>query len=188
MQLYLIRHPKPEIVSGICYGRSDILSSEVECELVLPALRAALPADIPVYSSPLQRCALLANHLHPAPVFDPRLMEMDFGDWELKSWDQIPRAEIDAWAADVSNYRPGGAENVIEMATRVIHFLQDVKNIMMNAGQQHLAVVCHAGTMRLMLAYQPAIDPIALAKRVESYPQTIGFGECKQLQLGECED
>ena len=44
--------------------------------------------------------------------FDARLAELDFGHWEMQSWDGIPRAEVDAWAADVAHYRPGGGESV----------------------------------------------------------------------------
>ncbi|MCU6433016.1 alpha-ribazole phosphatase family protein [Undibacterium sp. Jales W-56] len=186
MQLYLIRHPKPDIASGICYGQSDVASSEMQCQLVLPSLRAILPASAKIYSSPLQRCTLLAAHLAsdlqvPAEC-DARLMEMNFGRWELQHWDRIPRAEIDAWANDVSAYRPGGAENLIDMASRLIDFLQEIFRLW-QAEKKDVIVVSHAGSMRLMLAYQAGISPEALARRVVADRQAIDFGECRQLQL-----
>ena len=44
---------------------------------------------------------------------DARLVELDFGSWEMHHWDTIPRAQIDAWAADVALYRPGDGESVL---------------------------------------------------------------------------
>ena len=99
MILHLIRHPRPLVAAGICYGRLDL---EAENATALAAsLRAELPTDLPVWRSPLSRCRALAEALHPQPLIDARLAEMDFGAWEGRSWDTIPRAELDAWAADV---------------------------------------------------------------------------------------
>ena len=71
--LYLIRHPRPLIAPGVCYGRLDVAAED---PLPIAAtLRALLPADAPVWSSPLQRCRLLAGHLHPQPRLDERLQE-----------------------------------------------------------------------------------------------------------------
>ena len=39
---------------------------------------------------------------------DPRLAEIDFGRWEGRSWDHIPRDDIDPWAAGTEDHAPGG--------------------------------------------------------------------------------
>ncbi|MDO8701352.1 MAG: histidine phosphatase family protein [Undibacterium sp.] len=182
MQLYLIRHPLPEIAPGICYGQSDIAANDSHCRFVLPQLQSALPAGIPVFSSPLQRCARIASLLHPAPVLDARLMEMHFGKWEMQSWDAIDRAEIDAWAADVVGYAPGGGESVIAMAARVIHFLEDLTDNM----SADVAIVAHAGSMRLMLAYEAGMQAGDLAARVAREKKHLQFGECIKLQIKLC--
>ena len=92
--LYLIRHPRPLIAPGVCYGRLDVAAEDPLP--IAAALRALLPAGAPVWSSPLQRCRLLAGHLRPQPRLDERLQEIDFGDWEGQAWDDIPRQEINA--------------------------------------------------------------------------------------------
>lgn len=182
MQLYLIRHPKPEIASGICYGQSDIDVSELNCQLVFEQVQTALPADIRIFCSPLQRCAKLAHLLHPAPTLDPRLMEMHFGKWEMQSWDGIQRAEIDAWAADVVGYAPGDGETVVDLAARVIDFLRDLaeKNL------QVAAIVAHAGSLRLIMAYEAGMEVHELAQRVAREKRTIQFGECITHQIELC--
>ena len=100
MLLNLIRHPQPLVDKSTCYGRSDIaVAPEMLAQSVaqlLPQLQA-LPPDWPLVSSPLQRCARLAQSLaqamqRPAPGIDPRLQEMDFGKWELnRGWNPSVR-------------------------------------------------------------------------------------------------
>ncbi len=163
LQLYLVRHPPPAIAAGICYGRSDIACAPADVAATLAAVLPELPArlagraDVAVYSSPSVRCAALAQALPGAVVaFDARLMEMDFGVWEMRAWDVIPRAEIDACAADPTGYRPGGGESVRMMAARVLAFYREltataVAQAASGAGAPFVAVVvCHAGTMRLL--------------------------------------
>ncbi|QJQ05162.1 phosphoglycerate mutase [Undibacterium piscinae] len=182
MLLHLMRHPRPEIAAGICYGQSDIVADHLHCRQVAQDLLAQLPAGLTIISSPLQRCRVLANLLHPAAQLDARLMEMHFGAWEMQSWNDIARAEIDAWAADVAGYAPGGGESVTVMAARVIAFLHDV-NL---RTETELGIVAHAGTMRLILAYQAGMTARELALAVASSRHEIGFGECICLQTELC--
>jgi alpha-ribazole phosphatase len=136
MQLVLVRHPRPDIEPGICYGSSDVASSAAATASVLAALRAKdLPGTLPVYASPLMRCADLARQLDVPVAFDTRLAEMDFGAWEMRAWDAIPRAEVDAWAADLLHYRPGGGESVLEVAHRVAAFRDEL-------GQHDALLIC----------------------------------------------
>lgn len=178
MLLHLMRHPRPEIASGVCYGQSDIVANHLHCRQVAQDLLTQLPVGLVIISSPLQRCRALANLLHPAAQFDVRLMEMHFGEWEMRSWDKIARFEIDAWAVDVAGYAPGNGESVTVMATRVISFLRDLSL----RSEAELGIVAHAGTMRLMLAYQAGMTAQELAQAVALRRHDIGFGECICLQ------
>ena len=81
MQLFLIRHPRPLLATGVCYGQLDV-EAEDPWPLV-ERLRALLPDDIAVIASPSRRARAMAEALHPQPQFDRRLMEIDFGAWEL---------------------------------------------------------------------------------------------------------
>lgn len=184
MRFYLIRHPQPEIAPGVCYGQADIAVSSAQCDAVqqnLPLnLRQSLAAaNLPLYASPLQRCAGLAQRLHPAPHFDARLKELDFGTWECLPWDSIARAEIDAWAADVVGYAPGGGETALAMAERMNQFLLDLSA----AKLAQAAIVAHAGSLRMILAWQPAQAPAALAASVAQHPQPIAFGQCIEYEI-----
>jgi alpha-ribazole phosphatase len=171
MRLYLIRHLAPEIAKGLCYGRSDLDVAPDALARALPALRAQLPAGLPVIASPLRRCASLAHALSQAPRFDPRLVELDFGDWELLRWDDIDG--VDAWAADVVHYRPGGGESVAVMAGRISDFYDALMADKLPAA----IVVCHAGAMRLLAARQRGLAPEAMARAAAERPHAIAYGE-----------
>lgn len=150
MILHLIRHPRPRIAPGICYGRLDLAAEDID--LVALDLLARLPAGLPVWSSPLQRCRALAEELHAQPSIDARLAEMNFGAWEGRAWDDIPRAEIDAWAADVAHYAPPGGESPIMLQQRALDFVAGLD-------VPEAVIVTHAGVIRVLLAHWQDLPP-----------------------------
>lgn len=143
MILYLIRHPRPLIAPGVCYGQLDV---DIDDPATLAAtLRSQLPVGVPVISSPLQRCLKLAQAIDPACRTDARLKEIAFGDWEGLAWDDIPRLDIDAWAADLMGYCPPGGESAAQMAGRV----RDCLGYLKHPG---VVLVTHAGVIRQIMA------------------------------------
>ncbi len=173
MRLYLVRHLQPSVGPGVCYGRSDLpVDAQLQAD-ALAGLRGQLPIGIPLFSSPLVRCTSLANALCDDVRVDPRLAELDFGAWEMRRWDAIPRNEIDAWAADTVMYRPGGGESVFDMARRIDAFYADLLHAQLDAA----AVVCHAGSIRLLAARVRGLDPLAMAQVASAQPHAIGYGE-----------
>lgn len=175
VKLHLVRHPQPDVAPGLCYGASDVAAAPGERARVHALLTAAgLPGTLPVYASPLQRCAGLL----PGAALDARLAEMDFGRWELRAWDDIPRAEVDAWAADLLHHRPGGAENVLDVARRVDAFAADLRA----AGTMEALVICHAGTIRLLAALATGLPLEQAALQAAQTPHRIGYGEIVALE------
>ena len=179
MRLILVRHPQPDVATGICYGRTDLAASEAEIARVQAELaRAGLPGQLPVYASPLVRCAALARRVCDVPRFDARLAEMDFGAWEMRSWDDIPRDEVDAWSADLLHCRPGGGESVIDVAARVAAFRADLAL----GGNAQALVICHAGTMRLLASLHAGGTLHEAALRAAQAPHRIGYGQVLVLK------
>jgi alpha-ribazole phosphatase len=109
VQVFLIRHPRPQVADGVCYGQLDLPALDVV--QTAAALRTQLPTDLPLISSPLQRCRALAEALHPAPRLEAGLMEMNFGEWEGKHWDEISIEALDIWAANLLHHAPPGGES-----------------------------------------------------------------------------
>lgn len=173
MLLHLVRHLAPRVDPGMCYGRTDLEVDPAALAAALPALRARLPSDAPIISSPLRRCATLASAIGSPVRFDARLAELDFGQWEMRSWTDIARAEIDAWAEQVATYRPGGGESVLDMAHRVAAFHADL----LRDNPPQAIVICHAGTIRLLSACHAGLEPADMAREAAARPHAIGYGE-----------
>lgn len=183
MQLYLIRHPQPLVDADVCYGSSDVDVVAASLASITERLTAVLPPGLPVYTSPLRRCTGLAGQLAarlkcPAPIADKRLQELHFGAWEMRRWGDIPHAEVNAWAADTPNYCPGGGESLIQMAQRVLDFRTDV----LAAGRDSI-VVCHAGSIRLLLASQHKADAAGVAKWAAERPLSPAWGQLQLIDL-----
>lgn len=150
MILHLIRHPPPVVEPGICYGRLDVAAENAR--VVADRLLGELPPGLPVWSSPLRRCRMLAELLHPAPRIDDLLVEMDFGRWEGLRWDDVPRAELDAWAADIAGYAPPGGESPLMLQRRALAFVAGLV-------VPEAVIVTHAGVIRTLLAHWRGLPP-----------------------------
>ncbi len=164
MALLLIRHPRPRIDQGYCYGSSDV---EVADEVWQASLAALLPPllQVPqwpqrgaIVTSPLRRCAVLAQALADALrqplVVEPDLREMDFGAWELRAWDDIAWSEVEAWNQDLLHYAPGGGETLPAVARRMWRAWERLRRHAQAEadGVSDLIVVCHAGSIRMLRA------------------------------------
>lgn len=148
--LYLIRHPRPDVPEGLCYGQMDVPVAEVELAMVAAELASTLQGlgVTQLWSSPLQRCRLLAERLSGSlkiPVQgDRRLQEIHFGAWEGQRWGDLPRAALDAWAADLLGFTPAGGESVRQLQARVQAWLGTLP------ANQTIVVVTHAGVIRVL--------------------------------------
>ncbi|WP_018605071.1 histidine phosphatase family protein [Uliginosibacterium gangwonense] len=146
--VFLLRHPAVAVAPGTCYGHSDVALAE-EVAPIAARLRPALPADVLIVSSPLSRCLLLAQALGPVET-DPRLMEINFGDWELQAYEHIERSLIDTWAANPLHFRPPKGETAAEMTTRAQAAAQHWHQ---RAGGRALLIVSHGGPLRAILGH-----------------------------------
>ncbi|MDQ8020612.1 MAG: alpha-ribazole phosphatase family protein [Moraxellaceae bacterium] len=145
--LQFVRHPPTVPPVGVCYGRSDVaLADDVNAHA--ERLRPSLHPGTRILSSPLSRCRQLAEAIGPHAC-DDRLMEIDFGDWELLRFDAIGRDALDTWAADPLHFRPPGGESVSDMSKRVIAALQDALHV----GSGPLLIVTHGGPLRASLGH-----------------------------------
>jgi len=150
MALILLRHTRPAVEAGLCYGRTDLALAE-DFAAAAQDLARDLPPFQRILTSPLSRCLRLAQAVADARAMpltvDPRLAEMDFGDWEGRRWSDLPRAELDAWAADLLHARPHGGETVAELAARTAAALTDA-----GQGPVPALVVTHAGVIKAAIA------------------------------------
>jgi len=182
MDVVLIRHARPDVGPGICYGRLD-LGLAAPVTPAPRAIMAALPQPQRIVTSPLRRASDTALRLMPelpapgpAPETDPRLCEVDFGAWEGQAWDAIPRAELDALAADVLGACPHGGESAAQAMARVTGWAAALEAA--GAPDACIWVVGHAGPMRMLAAHWLGL-PLERTLGWE-----LGFGASCLFRLG----
>jgi alpha-ribazole phosphatase len=180
MHIYLIRHPPPIEVDGLCYGRLDVAVDQKDIATTAESIFDRIPRQIlasaRIYCSPASRCMGLARHIASPrePTAAADLIEMSFGQWQGIRWDAIAPLEIDAWAKDLWGYRPGGGESAEMVATRWERWLHQVRG----SDGGDVVAVTHAGVIRVALARSgrnhgsPAPDA------------HIPFGSVHRLDLG----
>ncbi len=169
MNLYLIRHTRPAIAPGVCYGRLDVAlapESEADIERTL----AAIPSISAVWSSTLERCLALARLLaarQRVPLIrDERLVELSFGRWEGKRWDEIDRSQTERWAQNFWDMPPPDGETAAALHARVAEVISEIQR----SGQESIAVVSHGGPIRAALSVCLGINP-------QQFPETtIDYG------------
>jgi alpha-ribazole phosphatase len=145
----------PVALEGRCHGQLDVAPGE-DPRLSADRLSLTLEAPLPlaVWTSPLRRCSELAAQLalrtRAALRIDDRLAEIDFGDWEGCSWDQIERQHPHAWRAWLAGWRevaPPRGETLEAFEARVRSWLEERTR----AGEIGSSIlVGHAGVIRAL--------------------------------------
>ncbi len=173
--ILVARHPRPRVGSRICYGRLDVALAEPAATGAAAVIKAAGDRIERIITSPLSRAQEVARAVAAqagAPLHtDDRLAEMDFGAWEGQAWAAIPRAEIDAWAADPLRYRPGGGEAVADVLRRVRRAWTGIAS-----SADTTLVVTHAGPIRCLLHVALGV-PI-----LEAVQASIAYGSVTRLE------
>lgn len=176
MKLWIVRHAKPLIESGVCYGALDVAADEVHTWQAARVLAHAMPPHCKVWVSPLQRCMQLAealSELRPdlKPQTDARLREMDFGTWEGVAWDAIPMSAMQAWTDDFGAHRFGGAESANEVLGRVAELWDTAQQ----QSEENQVWITHAGVAR---AVQLLSQGITTVSKASQWPKDApGYGQ-----------
>jgi len=163
-RIVLVRHGEPdEHVRGRCYGRLDPGLSPLGREQMRHAWR--LLRDEPlaaVYSSPSRR-AVESTSLRaaddPAVTVDERLREIDFGEFEGLSYDDIatrfPR-QYEEWMARPTEVVFPGGESFGAMSARVLDAIGHIRRTHRGGT---VVTVSHGGVNRIALAAALDLDP-----------------------------
>lgn len=156
MEIYLIRHTSPKIDKGICYGQSDIDVQDT-FEEELEAIKKYVPTnttDFEVYSSPLIRCEKLAQYFSKEITFDEKLMEVNFGDWELQPWNAINEDDLNKWMEDFVTIAPPNGESYVQLNERANNAFDETVNF----SEKDKIIVAHGGVIRAIVAKLEQID------------------------------
>ena len=163
--LILIRHA-PVQTDGRPAGRRD-LPAQLPSPETLAALRKAIGAIDRLVASPALRCRQTAAALFPGwePEFDPRLWEQDFGDWEGADPAGLPDpGPLDREA--LAHLRPPRGESFADLHDRSAPALAALRT------GARIAVVAHAGTVRVALSLALGLPSSGLAFEIAPLSRT----------------
>ncbi len=153
-RLLLIRHAEPEDdVRGRCYGRLDIGLSPTGLAGAKRLAESLRDVELErVYASPRRRAVQTAAALGGTPVVEDRLRELDFGELEGRTYDEIEREQptlFRQWMETPTLVRFPGGESYAELRKRVAAAVDDV--VAAHSGRT-VALVSHGGVVRAALA------------------------------------
>ncbi len=155
MEIYLIRHTTPKIDQGICYGQSDLNLVQNYHEEFAKIKRSIKIKKPEIYSSPLKRCKILAKNIGEDIIVNNKLKELNFGDWELKAWDEIDNDSLSPWMSDFVNKKPPNGESYKELDERANEAFME---IVTKSISKEIIIVTHAGVMRAIIARLMNLD------------------------------
>jgi alpha-ribazole phosphatase len=163
MDVYLIRHTRPDLEGARCCGRLDAeLAPGWGAEA--QRLAAQLPALQVIVTSPDRRCRELADVLADGTAatvtVDADLHDLDFGTWEGVPWAEIPRHESTWWAADLWNRAPPGGETYAALHARVAAAWGRI--LLLNADA--VLLVGNAGSLRALLTIALELPPASFVR------------------------
>jgi alpha-ribazole phosphatase len=154
-EILFIRHAETDMTGTFC-GHSDPELNErghFQVGELIDRLRAE---DIgAVYSSDLRRAETTAEAI--AEFFAvscdvrPALREINFGEWECHTWEEIEQQDEEYarhWFAEYPNLAARGGEGIRQFEQRI---LNEVDFLSTRAREYNIAVVTHAGVLRTVL-------------------------------------
>ncbi|HWO99496.1 MAG TPA: alpha-ribazole phosphatase family protein [Methylococcus sp.] len=176
----LLRHGEP--AGGSRYrGQIDDPLSDAGWKQMWRTVGDCCPWDV-IVTSPLIRCQSFAERLserHARPLeVEPRFKELGFGVWQGKTHEEIiteyDPGVLQRFYRDPLNHRPDDAEGLGDFRNRVVTAWKEMLDRHLG---KHILVVCHAGTIRMVIAHVLDI-PLANLFRIKVANATITRVEC----------
>ena len=100
-------------------------------------------------------------------------MELHFGEWEMKGWQEINPEALERWGGSYINEPPPGGETFMNLQQRTLSFLVELQS----SPAASVAVVTHAGVIRALLA-EATNKPLS-----ETFDFQLNYGGVTHLQF-----
>jgi len=206
MELYLVRHGETES------NKERRYQGWTESPLSKKGARQAEKAGFflggekiaGLYCSDLKRAVNTARVIGAGsglkPVITPLLREINFGQWEGLTFDEIEATwgeEINRWLDDPFHKSAPGGETLGEVCARMRSFLEQLeKNVPIG---QRIAAVSHGGSIRALLYHVLNLDresfwnlkienaSVSLIRKEGGRFKVVYYNRVHHLQAGEKE-
>ena len=156
-RLHLIRHGQVAGFEQRRYnGHADVALTDLGVEQYhLLKDRLADSHISACYSSDLTRCrigaGIICEQFGIEPTFRSELREVNIGEWESLTWQEIQSRWPEEWQArlnDLVNYRVPQGENLLDVEARLMPV---VREILERHRGQEILLVGHGGVNRIIL-------------------------------------
>lgn len=150
----LLRHPKV-LGEAALYGRTDVACCPQAFEQASIARgKMAEQFDL-IITSPLQRCALLAEKFSEQSGL-PLLVEHDFQEINFGIFDGIPFADLHKQWPVLEQFWAQPHRFTFEQAEKLTHFNRRVVDawlsLLASSADKRILVICHGGVIRQIIA------------------------------------
>lgn len=177
-QLILVRHTSVDVPPGTCYGQSDVPLKESfldEALSVRQNLNSYTHFDM-VYTSPLSRCRRLASFCGFADaVCDRRIMELNFGEWEMQQWDKICDPHLQVWFDNYLKEPATGGESFEMQYERVVSFIEELRQ----RPERRILAFTHGGVITCAQIYAGRVSV------EDAFNAVVPYGGVLELQFSE---
>ena len=190
---HLVRHGSHGLLDRKLCGRMEgvELSAQGRAEVERTAARLKREEPAALYSSPLQRCRETADAVAAVlglPVtIDDGLVEIDFGEWTGKTFDELaadPRWE--PWNTRRTLARPPGGETLGEAQMRAVRAVEAIRAA---HPEGSVVLVTHSDIVKALAAHWIGL-PLDFHSRFEVSPASlttamVGDWGAKLIRLNE---
>ena len=170
--LLFIRHPETEMAGTFCGHSDPPVNAEGQRQIVTLVKELSSEPITAVVTSDLQRAStparVLAESLEVPCITCRGLREIGFGVWEGLTWAQIQVLDAtfaESWLTAFPQLTPPGGEAFNAFESRV---MGEMKQLIEFSNTGLIAVITHAGVMRVILQNRCGVDAagaIALTKQ-----------------------
>jgi broad specificity phosphatase PhoE len=171
--LIFIRHAETDMAGTFC-GHSNPPVNERGLQQIAGLQKVVADEAIDaIYTSDLKRAVVTASALTASPMAGPiessNLREINFGDWEGLTWSQIEEKYpyySKKWMDGYPNMPAPNGESFEIFQSRV---LDEIKHLLTVVRRNWVAVVTHAGVMRVVLQALCGLDEESARIRTQAY-------------------
>ena len=157
MKIYLIRHGQTDWnLEGKIQGRHDVSLNETgskQAELL--AMGMDKRPVVQIFSSrqkrALETAQAVGRRQHVAVTVIDGLEEVEFGEWEGKTWDEISREypeEFKDWCTEPAEIVPPGGESRPQIYRRIGNALKEI----LRRSRGDIAIVSHGAALAYMVS------------------------------------
>jgi len=166
--IWVVRHGRTTAnASGLLLGRADPPLDDLGQEQAR-RIAAVLPEGASCFSSPLRRTIATAEAFASEITIDERLIELDYGDFDLKPLSDVPAEVWRAWRSD-PQFAPPNGESLLALSDRVWPLLEELAP---RAVDNDIVLFSHVSPIKAAVAWALGVG-IEISWRCHVAPASI---------------